>query len=41
MKYLIKPKRNLYVLSGCEGRCSGNCIAKCGSLGSCFCPFDR
>ncbi len=39
MKFIIKPKKILSIGSVCEGRCSSNCFAKCGSLGTCFCPL--
>lgn len=39
MKFIVKPKKFNQEASGCEGRCSGNCVAKCGSLGTCFCPL--
>lgn len=39
MKFIVNPKKAINMASGCDGRCSGNCIAKCGSLGSCFCPL--
>ena len=39
MTFIIKPQRVFAMAAGCDGRCSGNCIAKCGSLGTCFCPL--
>lgn len=39
MKFIIKPKKVFNIVADCGGRCTGNCIAKCGSLGSCFCPL--
>lgn len=38
MKFIVLPKKTMGV-SYCSVDCSGNCAAKCGSLGACFCPF--
>lgn len=38
MKYIIRPKRVSNVTNECGNRCSGNCFAKCNSLGG-LCPF--
>lgn len=39
MKYIIRPKKSMKVTCECGSRCTANCIAKCGSLGTCFCPL--
>lgn len=39
MKFIMKPRKRGYVTSECGARCAGNCIARCGSLGTCFCPL--
>lgn len=36
VKFIVRPKKGILMMSGCDSRCSGNCFAKCGSLGSCF-----
>ena len=38
MKFIIMPKKATG-MNGCDFACSGNCAAKCGSLGTCFCPL--
>ena len=39
MRFIVAPQNSLLHVSACDGRCSGNCFAKCGSLGTCFCPL--
>ena len=38
MKFIVLPKIKV-AMNFCSVDCSGNCAAKCGSLGTCFCPF--
>lgn len=40
MRYIMKPVKSFVIHNNeCGTRCGGNCVAKCGSLGTCFCPL--
>lgn len=41
MKFIVKPKKRVYMALSCSGDCSNNCFGKCNRLGNCFCPLDR
>lgn len=32
MKFIVKPKKNIYMM-GCKADCNNNCFAKCNKLG--------